>query len=322
MNRFFLALFAGLFLTLPLFAEPLPAFPLWEKGAPGALGTTEKDIPTLTPFLPAEGSANGTALVICPGGGYWGLAKHEGAGYADYFTKQGITCFVLKYRLASNGYHHPCMLQDAARAMRTVRSQAAKWKIDPAKIGIIGSSAGGHLASTLMTHFDAGKADDADPIERVSSRPDYGILCYAVITMDASFTHAGSRKNLIGENPDPALAELLSNEKQVTAQTPPAFIWHTVEDKGVKAENSYAFAQAMHAAKAPYDLHLYQKGGHGMGLSSGKNGIPPDDVHPWAKDAVYWLAQNGFLPPAYIAPPAPTPATTPAASVPAPVKTP
>jgi acetyl esterase/lipase len=184
-------------------SEPIP---LWPDGAPGALGKEEKDIPTITPYLADPAKANGAALVIFPGGGYGGLAPHEGAGYAEFFREQGIDCFVVKYRLGSGGYHHPRMLEDASRAVRFVRSKAAEWKIDKERVGVIGSSAGGHLASTIATHFDAGKADATDPIERESSRPDFAILCYAVITMGDN-THTGSRKNLLGENPSPELIE-------------------------------------------------------------------------------------------------------------------
>jgi acetyl esterase/lipase len=286
-------LLAGLLaLLLPAaaFAQQPSEAPLWKDGAPGALGTEPKDIPTLTPFLPAPAKATGAAIVVCPGGGYGGLAKHEGEGYARWFAENGIAAFVLKYRLGSAGYRHPVMLQDATRALRTVRANAAQWGIDPARIGIIGSSAGGHLASTLLTHYDAGKPDAADPIERVSSRPDYGILCYAVITMGTN-THAGSKMNLLGKDPAPELVELLSNEKQVTPQTPPCFIWHTWEDKGVKAENSLAFATALREKGVPFDLHIYQKGGHGMGLGKdGKGGL-----HPWTTDCLFWLRENGFI---------------------------
>src|SRR5512138_1121807 len=164
-------------------AEETKTFPLWADGAPGALGTAEKDVPTLTPYLPEPEKGTGAAIVICPGGGYGGLAPHEGEQYARFLNENGIAGFVLKYRLGSGGYRHPIMLQDAARAVRTVRARAAEWKVDPKRIGIMGSSAGGHLASTLLTHFDAGKPDASDPIERQSSRPDAGILCYPVITM-------------------------------------------------------------------------------------------------------------------------------------------
>lgn len=275
-------------------AAPSESFPLWPDKAPGALGDKDDDKPTLTPFLPPSEKATGAAIVICPGGGYGGLAAHEGPGYAEYLSQQGITCFVLKYRLGSKGYRHPAMLNDAARAVRLVRAEAAKWKIDPHRVAIMGSSAGGHLASTLLTHFDAGKPDDADPVERQSSRPDLGILCYAVISM-GEYTHAGSKKNLLGENPDPKLVELLSNEKQVTKDTPPCFVWSTWEDKAVKVENSLQFVEALQSANVPFDFHVYQKGPHGIGLSQGKNGVAPDDVHPWGKDLVFWLKAQGFV---------------------------
>ncbi len=175
------------------------SFPLWPEGAPGALGKETKDIPTLTPFFPEPGKATGAAMIVCPGGAYQHLAAHEGEVYARWLNDHGIAAFVLKYRLGSDGYRHPAMLQDAVRAVRLVRARADDWKLDPKRIGIIGSSAGGHLASTLLTHFDAGNSVATDPIERMSSRPDLGILCYAVITM-GPFTHSGSKKNLLGTN--------------------------------------------------------------------------------------------------------------------------
>jgi acetyl esterase/lipase len=275
-------------------AAPLEPVLLWPSGAPGALGDKDDDKPSITPFLAVPEKATGAAMVICPGGGYGGLAGHEGQGYADYLTQQGVTCFVLKYRLGSKGYRHPAMLNDAARAVRLVRSEAVKWKIDPNRVGIMGSSAGGHLASTLLTHFDAGKPDAADPIDRLSSRPDVGVLCYAVISM-GEYTHEGSKKNLLGDNPDPALVESLSNEKQVTKETPPCFIWHTWEDRAVKLENSLMFATALQRAGVPFDLHVFEKGPHGIGLSQGKNGVAADDVHPWGKDLVFWLKIRGFV---------------------------
>ncbi len=277
--------------TASLHADPLPPIPLWPGGAPGALGTADQDIPTLTAFLPAPEKATGAAIVICPGGGYGGLAPHEGAGYAEWLADHGVAGIVLKYRLGSKGYRHPAMLNDAARAVRLTRSKAGEWKIDTKRVGIMGSSAGGHLASTLLTHFDAGKADDADPIEHFSSRPDIGILCYAVISMGPN-THGGSKKNLLGENPAPELVELLSNEKQVTKDTPPCFIWHTWEDTAVRVENSLDFAAAMRKAGVPFDLHVYQKGSHGMGLGGNRaNGT----LHPWAADCLYWLKVQGFV---------------------------
>jgi acetyl esterase/lipase len=265
---------------------------LWPEGAPGALGGDPKDVPTLTPFLPDPAAATGAAMVICPGGGYGHLAEHEGAGYARFFSEQGIAAFVLKYRLGPDGYRHPAMLQDAAHALRLVRSRADEWKLDIHRIGIIGSSAGGHLASTLTTHFDDGDPAAADPIARVSSRPDLAILCYPVITMDV-LTHEGSRKNLLGPDPDPALIELLSNETQVTSNTPPCFIWHTVEDKSVKVENSMEFALALRRANVPFELHLYEKGGHGMGLGKGLH--TASGLHPWTVDCLRWLKEQGFV---------------------------
>jgi acetyl esterase/lipase len=264
---------------------------LWPQGAPAALGKDDKDIPTLTPYLPETGTGTGAAIVICPGGGYGGLASHEGVDYARFLNEQGIAGFVLKYRLGSNGYRHPAMLQDAARAVRIVRARAAEWNLDPKRIGIMGSSAGGHLASTVLTHFDAGRTDDPDSIERQSSRPDLGILCYAVITM-GEFTHQGSKNNLLGKNPSEDLVRNLSNELQVTKETPPTFLWHTWEDTAVPVENSLQFAEAMRRAGVPFDLHIYQKGGHGLGLGSAK--WDPERRHPWTKDCVYWLKAQGF----------------------------
>jgi acetyl esterase/lipase len=265
--------------------------PLWPDGAPGALGSTTNDIPTLTPYLPDPANATGAAMVICPGGGYAHLAPHEGNDYALWLNQHGVTCFVLKYRLGSNGYRHPVMLQDAARAMRLVRSRASDWKVDPKRVGIMGSSAGGHLASTLMTHFDAGNTNSDDPVERQSSRPDLGVLCYAVITL-GEYTHKGSRNNLLGTNQPPELVKLLSNELQVTSNTPPCFIWTTFEDKTVPMENTLLFAEALRKNHVPFDLHIYQKGGHGMGL---KDKPPFVNPHPWAGDCLFWLRQQGFV---------------------------
>jgi len=268
---------------------------LWEGDAPGALGNAEHDIPTITPFLPPAGTACGTAIVICPGGGYGGLAQHEGPAYAEYLTGKGIACFVLKYRLGSKDYRHPVMMGDVQRAIRFVRANAAKWGVDPSRIGVMGSSAGGHLATTAVTHFDAGSVDAADPIDRVTCRPDFGVICYGVISLEDGVTHAGSKKNLLGPEPDPTLVELLSNDKQVTKQTPPCFVWTTGEDKTVLPENSFRFVQALRKNGIVFDFHVYEKGPHGIGLSQGKNGVPADDVHPWGKDLVFWLQQHGWV---------------------------
>jgi acetyl esterase/lipase len=199
----------------------------------------------------------------------------------------GIVAFVLKYRLGPR-YHHPAPLQDAARAIRLVRARAAEWKIDPQRIGILGFSAGGHLASTIGTHFDAGKPDSSDPIERVSSRPDVMILIYPVITMKDA-THAGSKKALLGSDPSPDLLALLSNEEHVTKETPPAFLVHTMTDPSVPVENSLALVGALRKADVPFELHLYERGPHGFALG-GKDPI----LTTWPDRLADWLRLRGF----------------------------
>jgi acetyl esterase/lipase len=283
---------AAIFLSTVILshAEMQTPIPLWPTGAPGALGTNANDIPTLTAYLPDGTNATGAAMVICPGGGYGGLAPHEGNDYALWLNQHGVACFVLKYRLGSHGYRHPAMLNDAARAVRLVRAQASDWKIDPHRIGIMGSSAGGHLAATLLTHFDAGNTNASDVVEQQSSRPDLGILCYAVITL-GEFTHQGSKQNLLGKNPSPELVRLLSNELQVTPKTPPCFLWTTFEDKAVPMENTMLFAEALRKNHVPFALHIYEKGGHGMGL---KDKPPFANPHPWANDCLFWLKEQGF----------------------------
>jgi acetyl esterase/lipase len=280
--KFFLAMLAA---TLCLGAVAQDSFPLWKEGAPGALGTDPKDIPTLTPFLAPKEKATGATVVVLPGGGYGGLAQHEGKDYALWLNSLGVHAFVLKYRLGPSGYKHPRMLEDAARAVRTVRARAQEWDLDPKRVGIMGSSAGGHLASTLLTHFDGGNANGSDLIEKESSRPDIGILCYPVITM-GHFTHEGSKKNLLGANPSEQLVEFLSNEKQVTRDTPPTFLFHTVEDTAVPVENSMMFADALRKNGVSFDLHIYEKGRHGIGLANG---------HPWTKDCEAFLKVHGFV---------------------------
>ena len=266
--------------------------PLWAAGAPGATGTTAFDIPTITPYLPAAGAVTGAALVICPGGGYGGLSPHEGDGYARWISQHGVTGFVLKYRLGTHGYHNAIPFADATRAIRYVRAHAADWAVDKSRVGIVGSSAGGHLASTVLTHFDEGRPDDPDPIEHESSRPALGILCYPVITMGPE-THAGSKHNLLGDHPLDSIVTMLSSEKQVTKDTPPCFLFHTWEDHTVKVENTLMFAAALRAHGVPFDLHIYQHGGHGMGL--GASWDQPEKQHPWTRDCLYWLKLQGFV---------------------------
>jgi acetyl esterase/lipase len=276
-----------------LMAQTPSPLPLWPDGAPGALGKEPKDIPTLTPYLAAPDKATGAAVVVCPGGGYGGLAAHEGHDYALFLNQQGVHAFVLKYRLGTGGYRHPAMLQDVQRALRLVRARAAEWGVDKQRVGVMGSSAGGHLASTALTHFDRGNPNAADPVERESCRPDLGILCYPVISM-GPLTHAGSKQNLLGANPDAELVKLLSNELQVTPDTPPCFLWHTSDDAVVKVENSLEFAASLSRHQVPFELHIYPKGRHGLGLAD----KPPfANPHPWALELVRWLKENRFVKP-------------------------
>jgi acetyl esterase/lipase len=222
---------------------------------------------------------------------------HEGRQVAEWLNSLGVAAFVLKYRLGPR-YHHPAMLQDAARAIRTVRAGSQRWRIDPHRIAILGFSAGGHLASTAGTHFDSGKPEAEDPVERASSRPDRLILVYPVIALATPYGHAGSKRNLLGENPPEDLVRSLSNETQVTAQTPPTFLAHTNEDSGVPAENSLLFVLALRKAKVPVEFHLFEKGQHGLGLGGGAKqfGIGPNPAfQEWPKLCATWLKGQGFL---------------------------
>lgn len=277
-SRAFVVLIA---LALPACAQEL----LWPGGAPGALGTEDADRPTLTTYAPAADKAVGTGVVVCPGGGYRNLAMdHEGRQIADWLNARGVAAFVLKYRLGPR-YHHPVELQDAQRALRTVRFRAKDLGIAPDRIGIWGFSAGGHLASSAGTHFDSGNAEAADPIERMSCRPDFMILAYPVISFTTPYTHQGSLKNLLGDNPDPKLVEYLSSETQVTAETPPAFLFHTNADKGVPAENSVLFYLALRKAGVPAEIHIYERGPHGVGLAQSDPVLRswPDRLSDWMK---------------------------------------
>jgi acetyl esterase/lipase len=216
---------------------------------------------------------------------------HEGRQVAEWLNSLGIDAFILKYRLAPR-YHHPAMMEDAQRALRYVRSHAREFGIAPDRIGIWGFSAGGHLASTAATHFDAGNPSATDAIEGASSRPDFAILSYPVITCSEWFKHEGSCKNLLGLNPDQKLAEYLSNEKQVSAQTPPTFLFHTNDDEVVPAENSVAFYMALRKARVAAELHIYEHGPHGVGLA------PKDPVlSSWPQRLADWLRIRGLLSP-------------------------
>jgi len=258
------------------------SIPLWPEPTPYALGTESHDHPSLEIYEPFGTTFKDCAVLVLPGGGYESLSGQEGEGFAGMFQLWGFKTFVLQYRLGSKGYRHPVMLNDAARALRTVRSKASEFGFNPQKIVVIGSSAGGHLAATLLTHWTHGRPDDPDPVERISSRPDLGVLCYPVITM-GKFTHEGSRNNLLGEKPDLDLLDRLSAEKQVTALTPPCFVWHTVEDEMVPVENALLFSQALRKAAVPFELHIYQEGAHGLGMKDG---------HPWIDDCRRWLLKR------------------------------
>ena len=263
---------------------------LWSASAPGALGTDSTDVPTITVFLPRSVPANTPAVIVCPGGAYLHLAdNHEGRQVANYLNSLGIAAFVLRYRLGPR-YHHPIELGDAQRAIRLVRSNSAAWHLDSTRIGIVGFSAGGHLAMTVSTHADSGKANAADPIDRASSRADFAILGYPVISMTEPWTHAGSRTALLGANPDPRLAAELSGERAVTRSTPPTFLFQTNEDKTVPAENAVYYYLALRKAGVPAELHVFERGPHGVGLAN-------DDpaLSEWSKLLANWLRVHGVI---------------------------
>lgn len=229
--------------------------------------------PRIETVQPDPGNRNGMGLVIFPGGGYHHWAEHEGPGYAAFYREEGFTCFVVRYRLGTDGHRHPAMLEDALFALLSVRERAGALGIDPARIGVVGSSAGGHLAAhTLVAHGRYG----TDP----ALRPAFGILCYPVITMRAPYAHARCRDNLLGENPPESLIDEVSCERLVTPEAPPCFLWHTGGDPGVPLEHSLAFVGALRANGVPFELHLYPGGRHGMGLNT---------EFPWARDSVRWL---------------------------------
>ncbi|MBN2634565.1 MAG: alpha/beta hydrolase [Bacteroidales bacterium] len=280
---------------------------LWPGGVPGfRLSTTyaEKETlveglstryervtnPSLFPYLPPKEKATGTAVLICPGGGYAGLAfSHEGHAIAKWLNEHGIAGIILKYRLPSDMImvdKSVGPLQDAQEALRTIRRNAAKWNIDPQKIGVMGFSAGGHLASTLSTHFDE---KVYEPTDNTSARPDFSILIYPVITMDSSFTHAGSRRNLIGQDPSPEQILRFSNEKQINGNTPPAFLVHSADDKTVPVKNSMVYYENLVKYGIPSELHVFRKGGHGYGLA-----VNRETQAAWPELCINWLKASGF----------------------------
>jgi len=265
---------------------------LWPDGAPGALGDRDIDKPTLAIYLPAPESATGTGVVVCPGGDYWHLnLEREGHAVARWLAGVGVAAFVLRYRLAPS-YHHPSQLQDGRRAIRMVRARCQEWGLAPDRVGIMGFSAGGHLAASVATHFSDGNPKAEDPVNRVSSRPDFMVLAYPVVSFNSPYTHAPSRENLLGDqNPSERKLDSLSNEKQVTTATPPAFIVHAGDDKTVPPENSVLLYIAFRRVGVPAELHLYERGGHGFALAEGN-----PSVGDWTERCLAWMRGRGLLP--------------------------
>ena len=304
------SLFAGVVLSLGLAQTPEAAkvpnqgqpdqrqpetVLLWPAGAPGALGTEDKDKPRILVYRAASaGNAaqdvRHPAVVICPGGGYGGLAiDHEGHQIAAWLNSIGITGVVLEYRHRGKGYGHPAPLQDVQRALRLVRHRADDWQLDANKVGVLGFSAGGHLASSVSVHHDQGDPSASNAIDRQSCRPDFSVLCYAVIAFDQTFTHKGSQRNLLGAEAPAELVAKMSSERQVTATTPPAFLWHTSEDRGVPPQNSIVYYLALHEHKVPCELHLFEQGRHGVGLGKGLA------AEEWPQLCQRWLVTRGVL---------------------------
>lgn len=276
--------------TAPLPIRDTQTMPLWAGLAPGGLGTGETDIPSITAYLPRNTPAGMTAVVVMPGGGYQNLAmNHEGRQVANYLNSAGVAAFVLQYRLGPR-YHHPVELEDAQRAIRTVRFHAAEWHIAGDRIGVLGFSAGGHLAATASTHFDSGKAEAQDPIDRLASRPDFAILGYPVISMTESWTHQGSKKNLLGDQPSAELARSLSVDQSVTASTPPTFLFLTNADTVVPAENSVTYYLALRKAGVSAEIHIFEKGPHGVGLATNDAALSE-----WPKLLMNWMRIHGLV---------------------------
>lgn len=284
--------------VLPLYPEGIPCEndlvqEVWEVGLSGRRIQKVHE-PELAVYLAPENLANGTSVVICPGGGYTVLAwDWEGSWMAEWFNSFGVNAFVLKYRLPrweSDDCHDKVALMDAQRAIRMVRAKASEWDLDPSRIGIMGFSAGGHLASTASTHFDAGNPKAEKAFEKMSCRPDFSILMYPVISMDTSIAHMGSRTNLIGKNPGEEMQEFYSNEKQVTSETPPTILIHASDDRSVIPENSLVYYQALLRNKVPAALHIYESGGHGFSFARGKG-----SVEQWSETLKIWMQNLGLL---------------------------
>ena len=275
-------------------AEPQPqtgaVIRLWQGDAPGAQGTADEDIPTLTVFLPPPDKANGASVVVsAPAADITAWPHTRENPSPNGSNSIGVSGFVLKYRLGPK-YHHPVMMEDVNRAIRMVRSHAREWSLDPARIGVLGFSAGGHLASTAVTHFDSGRPDSQDSIEQASSRPDFGVLIYPVITMTDPYTHRGSRTNLLGKEPPQDLIDLMSSEKQVTDKTPPCFLVHSATDGAVPIQNSLMFVEACLKQKVPVELHMFDHGPHGFGLGGNDPALSQ-----WPVFCEKWMNSHAWL---------------------------
>ena len=265
-----------------------PWVPLWPEGAPLAAGKGEVDVPAIGIYLPKANPTH-TLVVVAPGGGYTHLAiQKEGTDVAQWLNDHGVAAVVLRYRLGPT-YHHPTELQDAQRAIRYARAHAAEWGVQADHVGMWGFSAGGHLTATAGTHYDAGNPAATDPLDRPGSRPDFLVLAYPVISFDPAVMHAGSRKFLLGETPDPALVTLLSNELQVTAQTPPTFLFSTTDDATVPVANSVLFYNALVKAKVPVEMHIFKHGAHGAGLAAAN-----PELKIWPDLLLNWMKANGW----------------------------
>lgn len=312
LTRYSLALGLCLFFLSSLYAQT-EIIPLWPEGIPcesenvEQVRTRENGIrsfisvqkPELHVYLPEADKRSGNAIMICPGGGYYALAwDWEGTSFAKWFNERGVTAIVLKSRLPhweNENCRDKVALLDAQRGMRIIRSKAKEWGVDSQRIGVMGFSAGGHLASTLSTHFDLGDPAAKNPVETVSCRPDFSVLVYPVISMDTAVAHGGSRRNLIGSNPGQHLIEYYSNDKQVTAQTPPTFLVHADDDAGVIPENSILYYLALRKAGVPAEMHIYEKGGHGFSFGKDKAGKPRGPVVDWTNRLEAWLISRGWM---------------------------
>ena len=260
---------------------------LWEENTPYFKAEYGQEEPSLTPF-PAKSGERNAAVIVCPGGGYQTRAEHEGGGIAEWLSGIGISAFVLNYRVKP--YTYPAILGDVLRAVRLVRHNADKLDIDHFKIGVLGSSAGGHLSCSAAIHFDDGDKNSSDPIERESSRPDAAVLCYPVISFEKEFSHMGSRNNFLGDEQNEGLIHKFSCENSVRENTPPMFLWHTAEDASVPVENSLIFAAALRQKKIPFEMHIYPHGRHGLGLAE-----DVERVGEWTLSCCEWFKSIGFI---------------------------